>query len=137
VEPRWRFRAESSMPNCLVLNRVLPALRRIRQKDRFTGAQSVRKQWNELQWAADPLTLWLEIETISSQSSLASQDELHAAYTRDCLHNNKTIMTKQMFGCCIKRLRPELKEVQRTSQGRKRWMYLGIEMRNANDRSTD
>jgi putative DNA primase/helicase len=117
------------------LNRVLPALRRIRNKDRFTEAHSVRQQWKELQWAADPLSLWLESETISSQSSSVSQDKLHAAYARDCLNANRPIMTKQMFGRCLRRLRPELKEVQRTTEGRKRWMYMGIEMRNGRSQS--
>jgi P4 family phage/plasmid primase-like protien len=113
-----------------VLNRILPALRRIRQKDRFTEARSVRDQWRELQWAADPLSLWLDMETIPSQSSLVSQDELHSTYARECLNTNRPIMTKQMFGRCLRRLRPDLKEVQRTAQGTKRWNYLGIEMRN-------
>ena len=119
-----------------VLNRVLPALRRIRIKDRFTETKSVRKQWKELQWATDPLNLWLESETISSQYALVSQDEFHAAFARDCLNANRPIMTKQMFGRCLRRLRPELQEVQRSAQGTKRWMYLGIEMRNGRNRSS-
>ena len=118
-----------------VLNRVVPALRRIRSTDRFTEAKSVRQQWKELQWATDPLSLWLESETVSSQSAMVSQDELHAAYARDCLNTNRSIMTKQMFGRCLRRLRPELKEVQRTTEGRKRWMYLGIEIRNGRSQS--
>jgi putative DNA primase/helicase len=130
--PRRKLDAKLSSSRELsgVLNRVLPALRRIRKKDRFTEARSVIHQGRELQLASDPLSLWLEIETISSGSSLVSQDELHAAYARDCLNTNRPIMTKQMFGRCLTRLRPGLKQVQRTVQGTKRWMYFGIEMRN-------
>jgi len=136
--PRRKIDAKLSSSRELsgVLNRVLPALRRIRSKDQFTEAQSVRQQWKELQWAADPLSLWLESETVSSQSALVSQDEVHAAYARDCLNTNRPIMTKQMFGRCLRRLRPELKEVQRKAQGTKRWMYLGIAMRNGRSQST-
>jgi hypothetical protein len=66
---------------------------------------------------------------------MVSQDELHAAYARDGLNMNRPIMTKQMFGRCLRRLRPELKEAQRTTEGAKRWMYLGIEMRNGSNQS--
>jgi P4 family phage/plasmid primase-like protien len=136
--PRRKLDAELSSGRELsgVLNRVLPALRRIRQKDRFTEAQSIRNQSRELQWATDPLSLWLEIETISSRSSLISQDDLHAAYARECLNTNRPIMTKQMFGRCLRRLRPELKEVQRTTEGTRQWMYLGIEIRAGKNPST-
>ena len=135
--PRCKIDAKLSCSRELsgVLNLVLPALRRIRSKDRFTETRSIRQEGKEFQWAADPLSFWLESETISSASSSVSQDELHAHYARDCLNTNRPIMTKQMFGRCLRRLRPELKEVQRAAKGTRRWMYLGIEMRNGRNQS--
>jgi hypothetical protein len=56
---------------------------------------------------------------------------LHAAYALACTKVNQPIVTKQMFGRTLKRLRPELLEAQRTIGGRKRWVYLGIGMKNS------
>jgi len=112
------------------LNRVLPALRRIRAQGRFSQTESTRKQHQEFQHATDPLSLWLETETISSVSALISQDRLHAAYALACINSNRPVVTKQMFGRAIRRLRPELQEVQRTVEGKRQWMYLGIGMKN-------
>jgi len=54
---------------------------------------------------------------------------LHAAYALACTKANQPIVTKQMFGRALKRLKPELQEAQRTISGRKRWVYLGIGMK--------
>ena len=74
--------------------------------------------------------LWLEAETVTSGSALVAQEELHAAYALACTKANQPIVTKQMFGRTLKRLRPELREAQRMIGGRKRWVYLGMGMKN-------
>lgn len=112
------------------LNRALPRLRKIRRAGQFTETQSTRDQWTEFQRAANPLSLWLETDTVSSGAALVAQNELHAAYALACNETNRPIVTKQMFGRALRRFRPELKEVQRTVGGRKQWMYLGIELKN-------
>jgi hypothetical protein len=113
------------------LNRALPALRKIRWEARFTETHSRREQGKEFQRATNPLGLWLEAETVSTGSALVAQDELHAAYALACTKANQPIVTKQMFGRNLKRLRPELREAQRTIGGRKRWVYLGMGMKNS------
>jgi putative DNA primase/helicase len=112
------------------LNRALPALRKIRWEARFTETPSTREQWKEFQRATNPLGLWLEAETIASGSALVAQDELHAAYALACDKANRPILTRQMFGRALRRLRPDLKEAQRTIGGSRRWVYLGIGMKN-------
>jgi hypothetical protein len=77
---------------------------------------------------SNPLGLWLEGETVASGSALVAQDELHAAYVLACTKANQPIVTKQMFGRTLKRLRPELREAQRLIGGRRQWVYLGIGM---------
>ena len=79
--------------------------------------------------ATNPLGLWLEAKTVSMGSAMVTQDELHAAYAVARTKANQPIVTKQMFGRTLKRLRPELREAQRTIGGRKRWVYLGIGMK--------
>ena len=118
------------------MNRALPALRKIRREARFTETHSTREQWKEFQRATSPLGLWLEAETVSTGSALVAQDELHAAYALACTKANQPIVTKQMFGRTLKRLRPELREAQRTIGGRKRWVYLGMGMKNGSGEVT-
>jgi putative DNA primase/helicase len=118
------------------LNRSLPALRAIRRKARFTDTRSTREQWKEFQFSMNPLGLWLDAETILSGSALVAQNELHAAYALACNDAGRPIVTKQMFGRALRRLWPDLKEVQRTIDGRKQWMYLGIGMKNGVGRAT-
>jgi P4 family phage/plasmid primase-like protien len=110
------------------LNRALPALRKIRREARFTETHSTREQWKEFQRATSPLGLWLETETVSTGSAMVAQDQLHAAYALACMKADQPIVTKQMFGRTLKRIRPGLREAQRTIGGRKRWVYLGIGM---------
>jgi putative DNA primase/helicase len=116
------------------LNRALPALMAIRRKTRFTETRSTREQWKEFQLSMNPLGLWLHAETILSGSALVAQNELHAAYALECNNANRPIVTKQMFGRALRRLRPDLKEMQRTINGRKQWMYLGIGMKTGGGR---
>jgi hypothetical protein len=115
------------------LNRALPRLRKIRRAGQFTETESTRDQWREFQRAADPLSLWLETNTVPSGAALVFQNELHAAYAFACNESNRPIVIKQMFGRALKRLRPELREVQRTVGGRKQWMYMGIGLNGAGE----
>jgi len=112
------------------LNRALPALRKIRREARFTVTHSTHEQWKEFQRATNPLSLWLEAETVVSGAAMVGQDELHAAYALACTRAHRPIMTKQMLGRAFKRLRPDLKEAQRMIGGRRQWVYLGIGMTN-------
>jgi hypothetical protein len=107
----------------------LPALRRIRREARFTETHSTREQWKEFQRAINPLGLWLEAE-VASSSVMVAQDELHTAYALACTRANQPIVTKQMFGRTLKRLRPDLREAQRMIGGGRRWVYLGMGMKN-------
>ena len=68
-------------------------------------------------------------ENVSAGSALVPQDELHAAYALACTKANQPIVTKQMFGRTLRRLRPELREAQRTIAGRRQWVYLGMGMK--------
>ena len=102
----------------------------------FSETQSTREQWKEFQRATNPVGLWLEAETVVSGSALVAQDELHAAYALACTKANQPIVTKQMFGRSLRRLRPELREAQRTIGGSRRWVYLGMGMKNSSGENT-
>jgi P4 family phage/plasmid primase-like protien len=108
------------------LNAALPALRRIRRRGKFSDSPSATRQAEEHQYAADPLSQWLARETICSPSVLTAQDRLHAAYALACAMGDRPILTKQMFGRRLRALRPDIEEAQRTLNGRRQWVYLGV-----------
>jgi putative DNA primase/helicase len=108
------------------LNRVLPALRRIRREGRFSETETVQRQLNEFTQTADPLAQWLAVETISGPSAWISQENLHAAYALACTNANRPVITKQMFGRRLRALRPDIREAQRAEEGKRQWVYLGI-----------
>ncbi len=80
----------------------------------------------DFQHAADPLAQWLAQETVSTPDATTPQDRLHAAYAEACASLDRPMMTKQMFGRRLRTLRPEVQEGQRTIEGERRWVYLGI-----------
>lgn len=130
--PREALDARLSAPRELsgALNRALPALRRLRQCNRFSETTSVRRICAEFELASDPLRTWLETETVRVPSSAISQNMLHAAYAKACVQANRATITKQMFGRLIKKYTPDLREFQKTVDGSKQWMYGGIGLRN-------
>jgi putative DNA primase/helicase len=132
--PREALDARLSAPWELsgALNRAVPALRRLRESNRFSQTASVRRTCAEFEVAADPFRSWLETETVRVPSSSISQSVLHAEYAKACLQTSRAPMTKQMFGRLIKKYTPDLREFQKTVDGTKQWMYGGIGLRNEN-----
>jgi putative DNA primase/helicase len=130
--PRNALDAVLSTPNEFsgALNRVLPALRRLRKNNRFSETNSICRTAIEFELASDPFRAWLESETLCEPSSSVSQSALHAAYMMACMQANRAPISKQMFGRMVKRYRPDVREFQRTINGTKQWMYGGITLRN-------
>jgi hypothetical protein len=104
----------------------MPALRRIRRDSRFSETVATRMQIAGFERATDPCELWLKTQTISSPTALISQERLYSAYILSCIGSNRPVMTRQMFGRKLKRLRPDLQEGQRVLDGKKQWVYLGL-----------
>ncbi len=115
------------------LNRALPAIRRLRAAGKFSGGSQTSVLRESCVRRDDPCLAWLDSETLWSPTALIAQDRLYAAYTRSCMRQNRALLTKQMFGRRVREWRPDLEEAQRVIDGRKQWVYLGLERRNGND----
>ncbi len=111
-----------------VLNKALLALKQIRGKG-FTQADSMTQAWDEFRRATDPLSVWLDQNTVQSPAAMVAKGELIASYSRYCTASGKALMTTSAFGLALKRLRTGLEEGQRTLNGKVQWVYLGIGMR--------
>jgi phage/plasmid-associated DNA primase len=111
------------------LNQALPALMQIRRAGRFSETPSTLGQMEEYRRSADPLSQWLAYETTASPRVSISQDELHGAYAHASLLTDRPIMTKQMFGRRLRALRPDVREAQRSINGKRHWFYLGLSLK--------
>jgi hypothetical protein len=78
---------------------------------------------------SDPCALWLSTHTVSSPTTLISQDRLYWTYAQASANAGRPVITKQMFGRNLKRLNPGLQQAQRMVDGKKQWVYLGISLR--------
>lgn len=108
------------------LNNALHGLKRLRERGRFSESQTTRTALLELQQVTDPFAIWLDRETTTGPHELVGQGTLLAAYNLACETSGRPVMTKQAFGRALKRLRPDIEEAQRTIDGIKQWVYLGI-----------
>jgi len=111
------------------LNRALPALRMIRQSGQFSETKSTRAAIAEYRKVTDFLGTWIEEKTITAPELVTSQEGLHTGYNRACIEDGRPILTKQAFGRALARLQPGIQEAQRTIDGRRQWVYIGIGMR--------
>ncbi len=110
------------------LSRARPALRRLRESNRFRQTVSVRRACAESEVGADPFRSWLETETVRVPSKSISQSLLHAEYASACLQANH----EQMFARLIKKHTPDRREFQKIVDGTKQWIYGGIGLRDEN-----
>jgi putative DNA primase/helicase len=111
------------------LNRALPALRRIRGLTKFGRTESTDRGLSDLQVAGDPLIAWLEAGTVPRADGMVTQERLYLAYSSACTAMNRPTITRQMFGRLLRRCKPEIQEAQRTTEGRRQWVFLGLSLR--------
>jgi putative DNA primase/helicase len=127
--PRAELDAELSDPRELsgVLNRALGALRGIRQRGGFSESRSTRDALAEFQKTTDPLSVWLDRNTVEHPDAMVAQDELRKAFNQFAENSGKPGMTPQAFGRALVRVRPGLEKAQRTWRGASNTrVYLGI-----------
>jgi putative DNA primase/helicase len=109
-----------------VLNKALVALSQIR-KHGFTQTESTRGAWEEFRTATDPLSVWLDQETVTGPNVQVSQAELFSEFNRHLVDLGKPAITKTAFGIALKRIRTGIDVCQRTHKGTpKVWVYAGI-----------
>jgi P4 family phage/plasmid primase-like protien len=127
--PRSILDARLSDPKELsgVLNRALEALQRIREHSGFTVSKSTEDALAEFQQTTDPLTVWLERNTVEHPDAMVAQDELRRAYNAFCENSGKPGMTPQAFGRALARVKSGIEKGQRTWRGVPNTrVYLGI-----------
>jgi putative DNA primase/helicase len=122
--------AELAAPEELsgVLNKALDALAQIRKRG-FSQGQSMHSAWEDFRTATDPLSVWLDQNTVSLPNTMVGQGELIAAFNRYLTDAGKSPMTKTAFGLALKRARKDVTESKRGPKGNQVHVYMGIGFR--------
>jgi hypothetical protein len=134
--PRHMLHARLCAPRELsgALNKALDGLERVRRRCWFTESKESRIKVKRYQSANDAMAAWLDEHTVASQDVEVPQSELHAAYTSACRQSSRRPASKQLFGRRLQMLRPQIEMAQRSRDGRRVWVYIGIDLR---DRVSD
>ncbi len=114
-----------------VLNRALDALANIRTNRGITESPSMREAWSEFRETTDPLAVWLESNTTEHPEIFTTKADLQAAYNRSREAVGEPSMTNMAFGLAIRRLRPSLKDAQRTVGSKVVKVWLGVGLRDS------
>src|SRR5262249_16893152 len=93
----------------------------------LTITESMRQAHLEFWRQTDPLAIWLLVNTLDTPEGLVPRSALIHAYNSAAAREGRAGMSEMAFGLALKRLRPSVKDVQRTMGGRpKVWCYQGI-----------
>jgi putative DNA primase/helicase len=94
-----------------LLNRALDALTGLRERG-FTESETMREAWEEFRAMTDPVSVWLDRNTIESPDAYVSRDLLHTAYNDATEHAKLT--------------RPNIIERQVPINGKRTWCWIGV-----------
>jgi P4 family phage/plasmid primase-like protien len=131
--PRDLLDAQLSAPAELsgLLNHALDGLARFRaNKRRYTISETVRAACAEFRATTDPLSVWLDANTVNASEGFVLKSRLLKGYNAAAIRKAHPIMTSTGFSISLKKLRPQLGEGQRTVNGERVWVWLGLVLRN-------
>lgn len=108
-----------------VLNRALEVLPAVLDNG-LTVTGSMADAREEFQKMTDPLSIWLNQNTIDDPNAFIARTELATVYNAAAAAEGRAGMTAMAFGLTLKKLRPAIKDVQRKLHAKVTWCYLGI-----------
>ncbi len=106
------------------LNKALDAMENI--KTGILEPASMRHAAEEFREMTDPLAVWLETQTLSGSDYIVTKKLLLEAYNLDARNSDRSFMTATAFGLALRRLRPGIRDAQRTIGDKITWVWTGI-----------
>jgi putative DNA primase/helicase len=133
LDPREKienFAAQLASPGELsgALNRAMAALPGMNQRRGFTQSESTRVAMMEFREMTDPVAAWLDRFTVLSPEGVASKKDLGISYNAASEAASRPLMSAKFFYAAVRRLRPTIKEGQRTLGGEVKDVFLGLAM---------
>jgi putative DNA primase/helicase len=129
--PRGKLDALLAAPSELsgVLNKAIPALRKIQARGDLLESESIRKAGLEFRRVTDPLARWLGAITVKDRKAMVAKDALLKAYNDAAELEDRPPITSTALGLAVHRLMPEIEDAQRTIDGKKQWVWTGLGLR--------
>jgi P4 family phage/plasmid primase-like protien len=115
-----------------LLNKALGALSNVQKRGGVDVTPSLARGQQEFRETSDPLAVWLDKFTQLDSAAFESKRRLIDAYNQDCDDKKRPQITNKAFGSAFKKLRPSLEEGQRTIEGKRQDVYLGIKFKKIN-----
>jgi putative DNA primase/helicase len=108
-----------------LLNKALDALPAIR-KGRFTETASTRAALEEFRATTDPMSVWLDANTVERPDAMVPKDRLRSMYGQACHEAGRPILGDVQFTAALKRLRPKVEPARRYVNKEKIQVFLGL-----------
>ena len=136
--PRETLDALLSKPSELsgVLNKALQTLPFLQTHGGFTQSESLQEALQEFREQTDPLATWLDRFTESVPQAFTTKKDLLIKFNAWSQDQGRPVTTAHAFTKTFRRLRPNLKEVQRTISGSVERGFVGLRFRSPSQQSS-
>jgi putative DNA primase/helicase len=128
--PREELDAELADPReqSGLLNMAVEAWRKVKSGG-FSESESTRRALEEFRDTTDPLSVWLEKNTVEHTDAVVSKQELRDRYWEYCEERGIPRGSSKAFDSAVRRSKPHLEEKQRTWRGvsnTRCWVGIGL-----------
>lgn len=110
-----------------LLNKALDALPAI-NKGRFTESATTRAAMDDFRRTTDPLSVWLEQNTVEKPGAVIAKDQLRRLYGQACQDAGRPVPGDVQFTGALKRLRPKVEASRKRIDGKLTQVYGGLGM---------
>jgi P4 family phage/plasmid primase-like protien len=132
--PRKVLDARLAAPSELsgALNKALEVLPAVMERG-LTVTSSMRKAHDEFWKTTDPFAAWLLGYTVADPNALVPHDKLLEAYNETAAKEGRAVMSPEIFGRQLLKLRPEVQSEPRRINHKLTGCYVGIRLRKPTD----
>jgi len=116
-----------------VLNKAIVALKEMQECGGLIESPTMCAARDEFRKLTDPFAVWLDIRTVESSDTIVRKEALLLAYNRAAAKAGRPSMSAKAMGQALKRLRPNVREAQRTVGGETKWVWLGLGLDESKD----
>jgi putative DNA primase/helicase len=111
-----------------LFNKAITAWMKLQQTQQFTISERAKKALIDFQAATDPFAVWLNINTLTDENAYVRKTDLFNAYMREAKSNGWPLLSANMFTRSLKRVKPNILEIQRSQENKREWYWRGIEL---------
>ncbi len=111
-----------------MLNRVLAVLPAMCHRGGFSLSESTQVAMSEFREMTDPLAAWLDRFTQMSPDAVVSRKDLLISCNAHAETAGRPPITSKAFCAAVRRLRPSVKDAQKSIYGTIQWVFQGIRL---------